>query len=120
MADFTTIVSDLQGLFATAILTTFALIFKLILLGVAVQVVTLFLPRYLRPLVALGALALVLAFPTALSAAGDAILARAGLLPQAGAFTPAGVFPAATAGIAAQAQATLDSFTAFLTSQLGL
>lgn len=119
MVDFTTIASGVQGLFATAVLTTFALILKLILLGVAIQVATLFLPRYLRPLVPLAALTLLLAYPAQLSRLGDVLLARAGLLPQAGAFTPPDIAPA-TAGIAAQVQATLDSFAVFLTSQLGL
>lgn len=108
MYDFTNITGNLQGLFATAVFTTFTVILKLILLGAAVQVVTLFLPRWLRPLAVVGALALVLAFPTQLSRAGDALLARAGLglapQVQAADFGLAGT----AGGIAAHVQAVMN------------
>lgn len=115
MLDFTTLTSGLQALFVGAVSAAL----KLAMLWAAVQLAALFLPRYLRPLAVVGALALVLAFPVQLSRAGDALLARAGLVPQAG-FVPAGFFaPAATAGIASQVQTALDSFVAFVTTQFG-
>lgn len=121
MFDFTAFTSDLQGVFAGAVTAMFVFIVKLIFLGMAIQVAILFLPRWLRPFVSLAALLLVAAYPAQLSVIADPLLARAGLLPPAGLSAPAGfAAPASLAGIQSQVQGTLDSFIAFLTSQLGL
>jgi len=125
MFDFTATIGDLQGVLAGAVTATFVFALKFIFLGIAVQVATLFLPRWLRPLVPLAALTLLLTFPAQLSQLGDAILTRAGLLPQA-AFpvVPAGASAPGLAGsltgLQAQVQGTLDSFTSWFTAQLGL
>lgn len=126
MFDFTTLTSDLQGVFATAVASMFTLVLKIVFFGIAVQVVTLFLPRYLRPLVPLAAVALLVAFPAQLNVLGNALLARAGLLPEA-VFpviptegSAPGALTGSLTGLQAQVQGTLDSFTSWFTAQLEL
>lgn len=130
MFDFTTNLTSLQGVLAGAVASMFALFLKIVFFGAAVQVAVMFLPRWLRPLAVLAALTLLVAFPGALSAAGDAILARVGLLPLAPAGASAGGLPY-SGGLAplqaqvqsqvqSQVEGTLASFTSWLTAQLGL
>lgn len=78
-------VQDLQASLTHVVNTGIILVLKLGLLWLIYQLAAAFLPRAFRPLLALGVLALVLAYPAQLNAVGDAAvgaLARVGLVPQ--------------------------------------
>lgn len=116
MYDFANVTGSLQGLFAAAVSAAFGLALKLLLFSVFAQLAALLLPRYLRPLVGLAALALVFGFPDQLSRAGDVLLAALGFTSQAGALAA----PDALTALEAQVRPALDGYVAWVSAQLGL